>query len=342
MGTRVFRVDRSTDAPSSVEYQFHGVAGNTIAAIAQVTGTINASFNYAPFGEIVEGTNVGGGSNGIPSHRRRMNDKFVDDVSGLAYYGYRYYDKHSMTWTQGDPFYRFAPDAAWSQPRKSLLYTNDLNNPNRYMDPDGRGLAAAGVGVIELGGETTATGVATGNPYMVAAGLVIMGTAIAAVIITDPGGALRSVPFPPPVPPPAADTPKQEPEPEPTGLSPVPPQGSNTDPYRTPPDDMPEAPDAPLPVPPEKTDKVKPLPWPPKPQTPLPPARIVPKKGEKGAKAGADKKATKSSGKKQESKQSQQRRSSQPESGTCGIECFAGTTRHCEIHTIVNTETAAS
>lgn len=47
-----------------------------------------------------------------------------------------------MTWTQGDPLYRFAPDAERSHPRHSLLYTMSLNNPVRYIDPDGRQVTA--------------------------------------------------------------------------------------------------------------------------------------------------------------------------------------------------------
>jgi hypothetical protein len=43
-----------------------------------------------------------------------------------------------MIWTQTDPLYRFAPDAAGAAPRRSFLYTMVLNNPLRFLDPDGR------------------------------------------------------------------------------------------------------------------------------------------------------------------------------------------------------------
>jgi RHS repeat-associated protein len=137
-GAPVARLERDSDAPSRVEYQFHGLADNTIAALDQMTGTINASFVYAPFGEIIEATDDGGLSSGVAAHSRRFNDKFEDDLTALTYYGFRYYDKTSMTWTQSDPLYRFAPDAAWAEPRRALLYTAHLNNPLRYLDPDGR------------------------------------------------------------------------------------------------------------------------------------------------------------------------------------------------------------
>lgn len=101
-------------------------------------GETNVSFIYAPFGEIIEATDAGAPSNGISIHRRRMNDKFVDELSDLAYYGVRYYDKLSLTWTQSDPLYRLAPDAAWSEYRRANLYVFTLQNPLRYIDPDGR------------------------------------------------------------------------------------------------------------------------------------------------------------------------------------------------------------
>jgi RHS repeat-associated protein len=156
MGTTVARFERTSDAPSVFEYQFHGLANNTLAAVDQTSGTVNASFVYAPFGEIIEATDGGGLSAGIDKHRRRMNDKYVDEIGGLAYYGFRYYDKTSMTWTQSDPLYRFAPDAAWTSPRQALLYTMSLNNPIRYIDPDGRSARTAVQGAIagaQAGGE---------------------------------------------------------------------------------------------------------------------------------------------------------------------------------------------
>src|SRR6185436_19429874 len=105
--TPAARVERTGDNATTVEYQFHGLANNTLAAVDQQTGTVNASFTYAPFGEVVEATDAGGASSGVAAHNRRMNNKFVDGISSLAYYGFRYYDQLSMTWTQSDPLYRF-------------------------------------------------------------------------------------------------------------------------------------------------------------------------------------------------------------------------------------------
>jgi RHS repeat-associated protein len=137
-GTPIARVQRLGPAATddSLEYQFHGLANNTIAAIAS-DGTINTSISYAPFGEVLEATDSGS-SQGLATHKRRSNDKYEDDISALAYYGARYYDKTLIGWTQGDPLYRFAPDTAWARPRNGNLYVFSLNNALRYIDPDGR------------------------------------------------------------------------------------------------------------------------------------------------------------------------------------------------------------
>jgi RHS repeat-associated protein len=137
MGTPVARVDRTGNATTAVEYQFHGLASNTIAAVDQ-NGTINASFSYAPFGEVIEATNAGGAQSGTALHRRRLNDKYEDDLTALAYYGARFYDKRLIGWTQPDPLYIRLPDAAQlGSPRRASIYKFSLNNPLLYMDPDG-------------------------------------------------------------------------------------------------------------------------------------------------------------------------------------------------------------
>jgi RHS repeat-associated protein len=61
-----------------------------------------------------------------------------DQLTSLSYYGYRFYDRLTLTWTQADPLYRFVPDLAWDEPRRANLYSFSLNNALRYIDPDGR------------------------------------------------------------------------------------------------------------------------------------------------------------------------------------------------------------
>jgi RHS repeat-associated protein len=144
LGTPVARIERTSNAVNTIEYQFHGLGSNTIAAVSG-EGVVNASFAYAPYGEVIESTDVGAlpanGLNGKDKHRRRVTDKYIDEASGLAYFGARYYDNILMGWTQGDPLYRFNPDTGYSAPRKSNLYMYVIGNPVRYLDPDGLGVS---------------------------------------------------------------------------------------------------------------------------------------------------------------------------------------------------------
>ena len=137
-GAPVARISRSSAPSATVEYQFHGLANNTLATVAQATGVTNTSFSYAPFGEIIEATSGGGVTAGIAGHNRRFNDKTIDAIDDLTYFGARYYDRYTFNWTQSDPKFRFAPDLARREPRRTSLYTSDLQNPLRYFDPDGR------------------------------------------------------------------------------------------------------------------------------------------------------------------------------------------------------------
>jgi RHS repeat-associated protein len=131
MGSSVARIKRTNNTATVFEYVFHGLASNTLATVDRDNGATTANFLYAPFGELVE-------SSGGSDYRRRLNDKYVDEISNLGYYGYRYYDRVAMQWTQADPLYRIAPDAAMaSSPRRANLYQFSLGNPLRYMDPDG-------------------------------------------------------------------------------------------------------------------------------------------------------------------------------------------------------------
>jgi RHS repeat-associated protein len=94
---------------------------------------VTASFVYGAWGEVVPSKVKGEGD-----HRRQFNGKEADAVSGLRYYGFRYYDPLVMRWSSADPLFLVAPDAGLASPRRNGLYTFSLNNANQYYDPDGR------------------------------------------------------------------------------------------------------------------------------------------------------------------------------------------------------------
>lgn len=145
MGPTVARVDRTSNTSSDLEYTFHGLGNNVLASL-DADGTTNAAFSYSPYGEVVETIDrLGPSGQSVDAHRRRLNDKYVDEVTSLAYYGARYYDDVSITWTQTDPLSISKPEIA---PRRSNLYTFSLNNPLRYLDPDGRSPKSIDVNVV--------------------------------------------------------------------------------------------------------------------------------------------------------------------------------------------------
>jgi RHS repeat-associated protein len=120
---------RVTDG-EAIELQYADALRNLMLSL-DAGGEVEASFLYGPFGEVVHAVGEG-------DHRRQFNGKEHDGVSGLRYYGFRYYDPVSLRWTSADPLYRFMPEIGLSEPQRLNLYSFSLNNPLRYYDADGR------------------------------------------------------------------------------------------------------------------------------------------------------------------------------------------------------------
>jgi RHS repeat-associated protein len=115
----------------------HGHLGNLLGAFEPSPTALAVAYIYGPFGERLAQ------SGDTADFIHRFNGEEQDDFTSLSYYGYRYFDPYSLGWTQADPLFRFAPDLAWDQPRRSNLYAFSLNNPLRYRDPDGQNPAIA-------------------------------------------------------------------------------------------------------------------------------------------------------------------------------------------------------
>ncbi len=134
----------------------HNHLGHFLAAFTPDGQALDAAFVYGPFGEILAQTGA------TDDYLRRFNGKEQDALTSLSYYGARYFDPLSLTWTQADPLYRFAPDAAWDEPRRANLYAFDLQNPLKYVDPDGKNPAQAcamNAACSEAAGEAAEIGV---------------------------------------------------------------------------------------------------------------------------------------------------------------------------------------
>lgn len=117
----------------TTEANFANGLSHIMGSVDWDTGIVNAAFIYGPYGEVVDSTGAEQGD-----HLRRFNGKESDQLSKLSYYGFRYYDSQSLSWTQADPKYLYVPDASGGEPRRMGLYQFTLNNPMRYKDADGR------------------------------------------------------------------------------------------------------------------------------------------------------------------------------------------------------------
>ena len=135
-------VDDEIANPQAV---YTGALDHVLAVVSE-DGLSKTRFAYGPYGEILaeEGSNA-------QAISRRFNGKPLDRVSGLSYYGRRYYDPLTLNWTQTDPLYEVSPHSAIEETRRLALYAFAYNNPVRYVDPDGLDPEGSGGATVTIG-----------------------------------------------------------------------------------------------------------------------------------------------------------------------------------------------
>ncbi|MFC1480812.1 RHS repeat-associated core domain-containing protein [Candidatus Neomarinimicrobiota bacterium] len=109
----------------SGNYFFYNDMLGSVREFARADQSFVYKRNYYPFGQDRGAT----GGLGNPEHFR-FTGKAEDAETGLYYFGARYYDAELGRWTQPDPLWAKYP--GWSP------YNYALNNPLKYVDPDGR------------------------------------------------------------------------------------------------------------------------------------------------------------------------------------------------------------
>jgi RHS repeat-associated protein len=143
-----------------VEYYHLDAIGN-VRAVSNQANVVTERHDYLPFGEeCTTGpcTNNPGAGAGQP---RKFTSKERDQETGLDYFGARYYGARIARFTTVDPIYTWRENLV--DPQRWNRYAYALNNPVRYVDPDGRQTLAA---TMELG----RTFQRSGHPWLVAAG----------------------------------------------------------------------------------------------------------------------------------------------------------------------------
>jgi RHS repeat-associated protein len=104
-------------------YSYDG-NGNVVSLANAANGSIAATYEYNPFGEVIRATGSVAQTNLF-----RFSGKFTDEESGLTYYGHRLYRSTVGTWLSRDPI---------AERGGRNLYGFVLNNPIGHWDPDGR------------------------------------------------------------------------------------------------------------------------------------------------------------------------------------------------------------
>ena len=141
-------------ADEVVEYYHLDALGN-VRIITDEDGDVIERHDYYPFGEECTtgpcATNPGVGA----GHARKFTGKERDAETGLDYFGARYYGSQIGRFTTVDPLYTWNDNLL--DPQRWNRYSYVRNNPFRYVDPDGRGIASKAVKLIVKGGDVAST-----------------------------------------------------------------------------------------------------------------------------------------------------------------------------------------
>lgn len=98
-------------------------SGNVTSMIKQSTGTLSASYEYDPFGNVLKSVGDYASVNPV-----RFSTKYTDEETGLSYYGYRYYEARTGRWISRDPI---------EEDGGPNLYAFVSNNPVNNFDARG-------------------------------------------------------------------------------------------------------------------------------------------------------------------------------------------------------------
>jgi RHS repeat-associated protein len=125
VGGLLLMVDRSTPASQTCFYCYDG--NGNVVGLLNVTDPANpaigAEYEYGAFGEPLRETGAIAASNPF-----RFSTKYHDTETGLAYYGYRYYQPLTGRWISRDPI---------QERGGANLYAQSLNDGVNRFDPDG-------------------------------------------------------------------------------------------------------------------------------------------------------------------------------------------------------------
>ena len=114
-GERILSVNNGTDT-----YYYTQDANKNISELIDSSGTIQAHYEYSPFGKVT----ISSGSYAT-DNPYRFSSEVTDDETGLVYYNYRYYSPELGRWLSRDPI---------EETGEINLYGMVGNNPIHWWD----------------------------------------------------------------------------------------------------------------------------------------------------------------------------------------------------------------
>lgn len=168
-----------------VEYVHMDAIGN-VRAVTDQAGNIVERHDFLPFGE--EWCGTAPCSNVTPGQSRRFTGKERDAETGLDYFGARYYGASVSRFTTVDPVYTWQQNLV--DPQRWNRYAYARNNPQRYIDPDGRVIATAAGALIGGASGAVFAAIQGRNVWAGAAGGATAGAMFGLVIDTAGTAAL--------------------------------------------------------------------------------------------------------------------------------------------------------
>lgn len=143
IGAQVAHAERKTT-------YYHNDALGSVVAASNDAGALLWRKEYAPFGEQLDST--------TEQEKLAYTGKEHDDVTGLTYFGARYYDPHLGRFMSVDPV-----GFVDSEPMTFNRYSYANNNPYKYVDPDGEFVNFAAKFVLDVGINVAFNYVTTGQ-----------------------------------------------------------------------------------------------------------------------------------------------------------------------------------
>jgi RHS repeat-associated protein len=161
-----YGVDTTTVRPET--YYYHADHLGSTSWVTDQNGKVHEHVEYYPYGEAWWEPKYDRDGAGVKGQQFLFTSKELDEETGLYYFGARYFDPKRARWESVDPVIsvpignldhssgrlyegggeRSEADWVVAWPAMLSRYSYVLNNPSKYVDPDGRTPKGAATGAV--------------------------------------------------------------------------------------------------------------------------------------------------------------------------------------------------